>query len=400
MANENIVDRAEEIKTWLVSWRRHLHKYPELSFQEKQTSKFIESVLRSMGILKLETGIGKHGIVATLGNGEAPVIAIRADMDALPIQELNDDEYASTYHGMMHACGHDAHTAILLGTAKLLVEDYEAGNLTGTVKLIFQPAEEDTDEHGITGAPYVLQSGVLDDVDAALALHMCPWRQVGEIQVNDGPSMANIDNFELTITGTGGHGGYPHQGKDPFWMMTYVLQGIYSLISRKMNPLDVGTISVGQIQGGTAMNVIPDQVKIRGTMRSYTDDVREQLKRELEQIAGVVHAFGGDYELQLEQGEPALVNDRKINDVIRQAVGTLFPNMNMYEEPFGMGSEDFGHITKQIPGAMFFLGCGFDDGIMRHLHTPDFKINEDVLPIGTALFTACAHQLLLDGGGK
>ncbi len=394
MKKLDIATRAKLIKQELIGWRRHLHCYPELSFQEEKTSVYIQNQLEKMGIVDLQTNIAGHGIVATLSGEEGPVIGLRADMDALPIEEETGAMYTSQKKGVMHACGHDAHSAMLLGAAKLLKENQKAGKLPGTVKLIFQPAEEDTDEHGLTGAPHLLQSGAIDDVSKALALHVCPWRKTGEIQVHPGPSMANIDNFSLTVKGTGGHGGYPHQGKDPIWLVSFVLQGIYSLISRKINPLDVGTISIGEIHGGKTANVIPNTVQLTGTMRSYTKEVRSQLIRELQTIASIVETLGGKYELEIEHGEPALYNDRKLTEVVRRSAQALYQNMTIYDEPFGMGGEDFGHIAENIPSSMFFLGCGFEGENERKLHTANFEIDEEALPIGVAILVECVERLL------
>ncbi|OIJ16270.1 peptidase M20 [Anaerobacillus arseniciselenatis] len=391
----DIVSRSELIKQDLIGWRRHLHSQPELSFKEEKTSAYIKEQLLKMGINDLQTDIAGHGIVATLRGMEGPVIGLRSDIDALPIEEKTSATYASQNKGVMHACGHDAHTAMLLGAAKLLKEEQKAGKLRGTVKFIFQPAEENTDEHGLTGAPYLLRSGAIEDVSKALALHVCPWRKTGEIQVHSGPSMANIDNFSLTIKGTGGHGGYPHQGKDPIWLVSFVLQGIYSLISRKVNPLDVGTISVGEIHGGKAANVIPNSVKLSGTMRSYTKEVRSQLIRELHTVASMVETLGGEYELEIEHGEPALYNDPNLTEVIKQSAKSLYKNIAIYEDPFGMGGEDFGHIAEKIPSSMFFLGCGFEGENERKLHTDNFEIDEEALPIGVAIFVDCVRRMLI-----
>ncbi|WP_085505411.1 M20 metallopeptidase family protein [Thalassobacillus devorans] len=392
--HDPVTVNAERIKADLIRWRRHLHRHPELSFQEKETSAYVLRELEAMGAFDIQTNVGGYGIVATLSSGEGPVIGLRADMDALPINEHNDVEYQSIHQGIMHACGHDAHTAMLLGAARLLGEDAKAGRLNGIIKFIFQPAEEDTNDAGLTGAPLMLQSGLLDDIDVFLALHVCPWHMTGEIQVNDGPSMANIDNFHMTIKATGGHGGYPHLATDPIWMSSYFLQGLYSLISRKIDPLSVGTISVGEIHGGETANVIPDEVTITGTMRSYTQDMRLQLVRELEQVANVILPLGGTYELEIETGEPALDNDRRVNEAVRRAARHLYPNLKIHEGPFGMGGEDFAHMIAERPGAMFFLGCAKKGTPERKLHTGDFQIDENALPIGTAILTNSAHRLI------
>ncbi|WP_139822796.1 M20 metallopeptidase family protein [Tuberibacillus sp. Marseille-P3662] len=388
--------RADAIQTQLTHWRRHLHKYPELGFEETATSQFVEQELRKMGVYELVKDIGGTGIVAILHVGAGPVVGLRADMDALPVQETTGEDYQSQNVGVMHACGHDAHTAMLLGVAHLLADEYKQGHLHGTIKLLFQPAEETADGHGLTGAPYVLQSGALDDIDMIAALHMCPWRNPHEIQINDGLSMANIDNFKMIVKGSGGHGGYPHQGSDPIWMTANLLQNVYGLISRRIDPLEVGTISVGEIKGGQAPNVIPEDVYLSGTMRSYTPETRAQLIHELKSITEVLQGFGGTVDLEIERGEPALNNDPHVNELIRAAATSVDPEITIYNGPFGMGGEDFGHIIETIPGAMFFLGCALSDGKQRDLHTSGFQIDERVLPIGTAILVETLHQMIKD----
>ncbi|WP_181347518.1 M20 family metallopeptidase [Thalassobacillus sp. CUG 92003] len=390
----DLSQRAQLIQSDLVQWRRHIHRYPELSFQERQTSLYIKQVLESIGSLDIETDIAGTGIIATLRAGEGPVIGLRADMDALPIQEENETDYRSQHPGVMHACGHDAHVAILLGAAKLLTEDARAGAFTGTIKFIFQPAEEAGDKEGKTGAVHMLESGRLDDVETAIALHMCPWQRTGDMQIHDGPSMANVDNFSLVIKGSGGHGGYPHMGTDPIWISSYVLQGLYSLMNRKVDPMEVGVLSVGEIHGGLTSNVIPDSVTISGTMRSYTPEVRAQITQELQTMAGMITSLGGTYELDIEHGEPALFNHPKVNTVIRNAASSLYPDSRFIEEAFGMGGEDFGHMTTRMTGAMFFLGCNNSSSDMKRLHTSTFDIDENVLPMGTAILADCATRLL------
>lgn len=394
LGQKGIVEQAEQLKARLIDWRRQLHRFPELSFQEEKTSAFILEVLQGLEVFDIQTGIAGHGIIASVGNNEGPVIGIRADMDALPIEEKTELDFSSENPGVMHACGHDAHTAMLLGVAHLLKEEYLDGRLGGKVKLVFQPAEEDTDQYGVTGAPYFLQAGVLDDLDYAISLHVCPWLPVGKIQLHAGPSMASIDNFSLVIEGTGGHGGYPHQGTDPIWMSSFVLQGIYGIISRRLNPIEVGTISIGQINGGSACNVIPDCVQINGTVRAYTDEQRHQLIEELKKAARLSETLGGTYQLTIEKGEPALYNDEWVNDNFCEASTMLYPDMEIIKAPYGMGGEDFSHILEKVPGAMLFLGCGWQELPDYHLHTGEFQLNEEALPIGVSLLVGCMHLLL------
>lgn len=389
-----IVKGAESLFEQLKLWRRHIHQYPELSFEEKHTAAFIASELQKMGNVKVEENVGGYGVVGTLTTGTGPTIALRADFDALPIEEENHHEFVSKHVGVMHACGHDAHTAILLGAVKLLAEQFEKGQLTGTVKFIFQPAEESTDEHGLSGAPYMIQDGVLDDVEAVVALHVCPWHPVGVVQMNNGFSMANVDVFEAKIRGTGGHGGYPHLAIDPLWMLGAILQTFYGTVGRRISPLDIVAASIGKIEAGAASNVIPAEVVLDGTLRSYSPEVRERLAQEVEQVFKMAETFGGSYEFELEQGEPALNNHMEINMIIEQSIKETYPDTEIEWEPFGLGGEDFGYMTEKIPGAMFFLGCSLEDGEDRDLHTPIFDIDEQCLPMGTAVLVAAVNRFL------
>jgi amidohydrolase len=393
-----VVKKAHELSEQLIQWRRHLHKYPEISFQEFETSHFIADQLRRISEMQVET-VTTTGVVGILSKGEGPTIAIRADIDALPIQEENLHEYCSKKDGIMHACGHDAHPTIALGTALLLAEAFTSSEVKGTVKFIFQPAEESTDEHGLSGAPYMIKEGVLDGVDAILALHMCPWLPVGDVQVNDGYSMANVDVFRGKIYGSGGHGAYPHLGTDPIWMLGPVLQALHGIVARRVSPLEPAVVSIGQVHAGTASNIIPTEVSIEGTIRSYSDEARNLLGNELAKAFSITENFGGNYELSIENGEPALYNDAKVNSWLIHTMKDLFPGMNIHREPFGLGGEDFGYMTREVPGSMFFLGCAFPDGISRELHTPTFDIDERCLPIGVAILTETVKRFL-KGNGK
>jgi amidohydrolase len=390
-----IVENANNLFDQLSEWRRTFHQHPELSFQEFGTSKFVAETLRAIDGMQVETGIGvETSVIGTLSNGEGPTIAIRADIDALPITEENNHGFASKNHGVMHACGHDAHTAIGLGAAKLLAEQFKNGELKGTVKFIFQPAEESTDEKGLSGSPYMVQAGAYDNVDAAIALHMCPWLPVGEVQVNDGYSMANVDVFEAKIFGTGGHGAYPELGTDPIWMLGPVMQALHGIVSRRVSALDAAVVSIGQVHAGTASNIIPTEVLIEGTLRSYAPEVRDLLSYELEKAFSIVEHLGGKYSFEVQRGEPALNNHSVVNQWIEKTIEDLYPFMKITRKPFGLGGEDFGYVTQKLPGSMFFLGCALPDGIQRDLHTPVFDIDERCLPIGAAIFAETACKFL------
>lgn len=384
----------DQLTEQLITWRRYFHEHPELSFHEKNTSEYIVNVLQKMEGLHIETGFAGYGIVGTLTNGDGPTIAIRTDMDALPITEHTGYNHASQNDGVMHACGHDAHMAIMLGASQLLSEQWRANTFTGTIKIIFQPAEEAQDDKGLTGACHMIEEGVLDDVDMAIALHMCPWRQPGEVQMNNGFSMANVDEFKATILGTGGHSAYPHLGTDPAWMLGSVLQALHGIVPRRVSPLDPAVVSVGHIEGGSVPNVIPTRVMLEGTMRSYSPDVRELLINELEKSFSVVNQLGGDYTLHISRGEPALYNDAAVNRLLEETIQDHFSDVDIVREPFGLGGEDFAHMARKIPAAMVFLGCGLSDGKMRGLHTPNFSVDETCLPIGAEILSTAALRYL------
>lgn len=390
----NALKRAESLFEQLRYWRRYIHAHPELSFNEQKTAAFVVQELKQLEQLDIKENVGGYGVVATLTSGTGPVLAIRADMDALPIQEENVHDFISMNDGIMHACGHDAHTAILLGTAHLLHEQFVNGELEGTVKFIFQPAEEATDDYGLSGAPYMIKEGVLDEVDQVIALHACPWQPAGVIQMNHGFSMANVDVFQTTIRGWGGHGGYPHLATDPLWMLGNMLPAFYGVAGRRISPLDTVAASIGKIQSGTASNIIPSEVYVEGTLRSYTPAARYQLAEEVENIFKMSESLGGSSEFYLERGEPALNNDSDVNAMIEQAVKRIDSNLHIHWAPFGMGGEDFGYMTEKVPGAMFFLGCAVDDGIDRDLHTSVFDVDEQCLPIGVGIFVETANNFL------
>ncbi|WP_404454804.1 amidohydrolase [Virgibacillus necropolis] len=390
-----MLKRAEDMAAQLVQWRRRLHMYPELSFQEVETSRFVAQVLERIPGMHVEVGVGyPTAVVGTLSAGSGPTIAIRADMDALPINEGNDYEFSSQHAGVMHACGHDAHTTIGLGVASLLGESFQNGEIQGTVKFLFQPAEERADEHGSTGAPYMIRAGALDGVECVIALHMSPENKLGEVQVHDGYSMANVDVFEASIYATGGHGAYPHLGTDPVWMLGPVLQALHGIVARRVSPLDSAVISIGSIQSGSASNVIPSEVKLKGTIRSYHPDVQTLLHTELRKAFSLVKALDGDYTCTITPEDPSLKNDAAVNQLIKRSIQDLFPHFNVINTPFGLGGEDFAHMTQAVPGAMFFLGCAISDGKIRDLHTPHFDIDENVLPVGVSILAETTRRFL------
>lgn len=390
---DRIREKAETLQERVVGWRRHLHQHPELSFQEASTSTYLQEVLSTLPNTRIKAKMATHGIIAEIGSGFSPIVALRADMDALPIDEKNNLPYASTTPGVMHACGHDAHMAIALGVINLLADEYQENPWPGTVRFIFQPAEEGTDELGRTGAPFMIQEGALHGVSSVIALHMDPENPVGTVTLYDGHAMANVDNFRAVIEAAGGHGAYPHLATDPIWMLIPVLQVLHGIVSRKISPLEAAVLSVGTVQAGTAPNIIPTSVEIKGTLRSYSPEVREQLIYELGQAMRLVETLGGHYQLEILRGEPALFNHADVNLLFAEAIRAEYPTMKVLAQPFGLGGEDFGFMTQTVPGAMFFLGCGIG-GVRHSLHSEYFMLDEEAFPIGITLLSHTLIQLM------
>jgi amidohydrolase len=394
-----MLDKANALAPEIVRLRREIHAHPELAFQEVRTSQLVAETLREIGGMDIRTGIGKTGVVGQLGTGDGPTIGIRADMDALPIDEATGLPFASQNPGVMHACGHDAHTAILLGVAHLLKQEFAAGNLRGNVRFLFQPAEEAQDAEGLSGAPRMINDGALDGVDHVIALHVDSGLPVGKITIREGASSAAVDTFRSWITGSGGHGAYPHLGTDPLWMLLPVMQALNGVVARRINPMHPAVVSLGVVRGGTASNVIPAEVYLEGTLRSFDPQVREQLLVEVERAFAVARAFGGDYRLEIERGYPAGHNDATVSDWISATITDLIGADAIDRSRTGMGAEDFAYMTQKAPGAMFMLGAAVDDGVSRGHHTPIFDIDERALPIGAAILAETARRYLAGKAG-
>lgn len=385
----DIRGKAEEIKDLVVGWRRHIHMNPELSFQEFRTAQMVANTLRDMGI-EVETGVGKTGVVGRIGEG-SPVIGIRADMDALPLDEANDVPYKSQTPGVMHACGHDAHTAMLLGVAKILTEMPDRPQ--GEIRFFFQPSEEDSDDENKSGAMRMVEEGIMDGVDAVIALHVASEVESGQVLVADGFASAAVDSFEATITGKGCHGAYPHTGVDPIFILAQVINAVHGVRARRISPVKAGVISIGSVHAGAANNVIPNEVKLNGTIRSFDEETRDELWKGLEAAFGVARALGGDYTLEFERGYPAMYNAPEVSQVIREVAVDAYGGENTADKEVGMGAEDFSYMQQKAPGAMFNLGAKYDD-IDRPHHSPIFNINEDSLPVGVTVLVGTALELL------
>lgn len=387
-----MLDRARQIAEQLTAWRREFHMYPELGFRETRTAGRVAEVMESLGY-RVRTGVGRTGVVAGRGEGH-PVVAIRADMDALPIQEANEVPYASRNPGLMHACGHDAHVAIALGVATLLAQE----SFPGTVRLIFQPSEEVDDEGGKSGAPRMAEDGAMEGVDRVLALHVDSMTAVGDITLLAGPGSAGVDTFYATLVGRGGHGASPHDVVDPIYIAGHVILALHGIISRRLRPFDPGVVSVGSIHGGQAHNVIPEQVEIGGTIRYMEPAVQKQIHEGIQHALEVARALGGDYRLKIDVGCPPMIGDAGVVEVLRGVVTDLLGAEHLPAPKKDMGAEDFSVFSNLAPGAMFGLGCRVE-GDQRLAHNPRFDIDERCLPIGAAVMAEAALRLLRQGAG-
>jgi amidohydrolase len=339
--------------------------------------------------IEVETGVGVTGVVAHIGEGR-PAVGIRGDMDALPILEANDVPYKSQVPGVMHACGHDAHTAILLTVARMLVEMPDRP--PGEFRLLFQPSEEEFGTDGKSGAVRMIEDGALENLDAVIALHVNSEKPANKIGIVDGYACAAVDSFKAKIIGEGCHGAYPHTGIDPIYIVAQVINAIHGVRARRINPVHPALISIGAIHAGNADNVIPAEVELRGTIRSYDDGVRQQLWAELERALGVSRALGGDYTLQITKGYPSLYNAPEVAGMIRDVTRDMLGDDGFYDEEAGMGAEDFSYMAQKAPGAMFMLGAKLD-AINRPHHSPIFDIAETPFAIGAAILTETAVRL-------
>jgi amidohydrolase len=361
--------------------------HPEVGFKEIRTASRVAEILETKGF-QVRTGVGRTGVVADIGKGH-PIVAIRADMDALPIQEENDTPFASQVPGVMHACGHDAHTAIGLGVAYLLAEEKHPG----TVRFIFQPAEEIDDEEGLSGAPRMIEDGALEGVDTILALHVDAALTTGDISIDAGPSTACVDTFYATIIGKGGHGSKPHEVVDPIYIAGHVILALHGIISRRLDPFDPAVVSIGSIHGGVVDNVIPERVEMSGTIRYLKPEVKEQIHTEIRRAMEVARSMGGDFELRIESDCPSISNDRAVVDLLRGVATELLGDESIKPVVPDMGGEDFSFFSNQVPGAMFDLGC-LIEGDERIHHNPRFDIDEQCLHIGVAILAEAALRLV------
>jgi amidohydrolase len=389
---KNVRLEIRALQPQLVEWRRQIHQKPELGFQEKITAEFISQKLQNWGI-EHQVGIAQTGIVAIIKGEKSThgkVLAIRADMDALPIQELNEVPYCSQRDGIMHACGHDGHTAIALGTAQYLHQHRQ--ELNGTVKIIFQPAEE-----GPGGAKPMIAAGVLNnpDVDAIIGLHLWNNLPLGTVGVRPGALMAAVELFRCTIFGKGGHGAIPHQTVDSLVVAAQIVSALQTIVSRNINPLDSAVVTVGELHAGTAVNVIADTAKMGGTVRYFNPDLAGFFKERIEKIiAGICQSHGANYDLDYIHLYPPVINDAQIAALVRSVAQEVIEiPIGVFSECQTMGGEDMSFFLQEVPGCYFFLGSANAEKKLDYPHHhPRFDFDETALPMGVEMFVRCVEK--------
>ncbi|MER3494284.1 MAG: hydrolase [Mastigocladus sp. ERB_26_2] len=384
-----IKDLATNIAPRLIEIRRHIHSHPELSGQEYQTAAFVAGVLSSSG-LHVQEGVGKTGVIGELqGTGEDKrILAIRTDMDALPIQERSGLEFASRTEGIMHACGHDVHTTVGLGTAMILAQIAE--EISGKVRFLFQPAEEIA-----KGASWMVADGAMDKVSGILGIHVFPSIPAGSIGVRYGALTAAADDLEIVIMGESGHGARPHEAIDAIWIASQVITTLQQAISRTQNPLRPVVLSIGKINGGRAPNVIADKVQLLGTVRSLHPETRANLPNWIEKIvASVCNCYGAKYQVNYRQGVPSVQNDYFLTQLLQSSAEEAWGSdrVQVLPEP-SLGAEDFSVYLEHSPGTMFRLGVGFKDRVINYpLHHPQFEIDESAIITGVVTMAYTAYR--------
>lgn len=387
--SDPVLDRARAVFDRVVAQRRDFHQHPELAFEEVRTSGKVVEWCRELG-LGMRMGVGKTGVIATLkGSRPGKTIALRADMDALPIQEANGHAFQSSIAGRMHACGHDAHTAMLLGVATVLREVEFAGE----VRFLFQPAEE-----GMGGAIPMIEGGALEGVDLILGQHMAPFQPTGTIAVTHGPAMAATDFFTLKIFGRGGHGAYPHLSVDAIPIAAQVITALQTIVSRTVDPLQAAVLSIGTIHGGFRSNVIAPEVELTGTVRTFDEQLRLAMPERIERIARMVsEAHGGSHKLDYTLNYPPVINHPDGAALVERVAAEVLGAANVQRIAPSMGGEDFAYYLERIPGCFYWLGCRPEGaGEAPNLHSPHFDLDEQSLLTGMHVMARAALSFLAE----
>ena len=387
----------EAVRDEVIGWRRYLHQNPELSFHEYETSRFVYETLEAFGGLELSRPTSTSVVARLVGESPGHTVALRADIDALPITEENDFEFVSKNRGVMHACGHDGHTAMLLGAAKILSGMRE--EIEGEVRFIFQHAEELYPG----GAQELVEAGVMEGVDAVFGIHLWSPLELGKIGVVYGPMLASPDTFKITVEGRGGHAAMPHEAADSIAIGAQVVTNLQHIVSRNTDPLDNVVVSVTRFVGGTTHNVIPGSVELEGTVRTLDEEVREKVPETMERIIrGVTEAHGASYSLEYQRGYRPVVNDEEVTRVVEETVREVFGKTALEMMRPIMGGEDFSAYQQVTPGTFLFVGAGNEEkGITAPHHHPRFTVDEDALEKGVKMFVHTTFKLLAaETGGE
>lgn len=387
MISQEIADLKDE----MIRLRRDFHQHPELGFEEKRTASIVAKYLDDLG-LEVQTGIGRTGVVGLLsGNGRGKTLLLRADMDALPVQEQNEVQYRSQNDGIMHACGHDGHMAILIAAARILSAHRE--EFPGQVKFAFQPGEE-----GFGGAKFMIEDGVLKNpkVDAALALHLITFIPYGMIGIRTGPLMASMDSFSVRITGKGGHAAMPEGGVDSILMSAHAITALQSLISKEVSPLSPLVVHVGTIHGGQAFNIIAEKVEFKGTVRTLDEALQKTVPERVDRILrGVVEGLRGKYELDYEFAYPIVNNDGAMTDLVKRAAAEVVGEEKVFEVSPFMTSDDMAFFLREVRGCYFCVGAGnAEKGADQPHHNSRFNVDEDALTVGAEVMILAAMSYL------
>jgi len=389
-------DLSNEVKSLLpelIRLRRDFHRHPEPAFQEERTAAVVAAYLRDLG-LPVQSGIAQTGVVGLIeGKKPGRTLLLRADMDALPVEEANEIDYRSEVPGRMHACGHDGHTAILLGVARVLAEKKD--RLVGNVKLMFQPAEEKPG-----GALPMIQEGILENpkVDAALALHLAMMLPTGQIGVRPGPVFASTDEFRIVVLGKGGHGGMPHETVDPIACAARVVEALQTLVSRECHPTKALVLTIGCITGGQTFNVVPDRVELGGTVRTYDAALRQSMEERIKRVVkGTTEAAGADYQLDYRYLYPPLLNDLAMVALVESIAHNVVGEQHTLVHDLDMIGEDMAFIMERVPGCYFFVGARNEEkGCIHPLHSSRFNFDEDAMPIAVEILIRCVERFLND----
>ncbi|MFG0213586.1 M20 family metallopeptidase [Brevibacillus porteri] len=388
---EQLKELLKEMEPQIISWRRHLHQHPELSFQEEKTPALIAEILRGLHFDEVRTAVGGRGVIGVLRGGRpGKVVALRADFDALPIQDQKEVPYKSTVPGVMHACGHDAHTSQLLGLASVLAAHRE--QFAGEIRFVFQHAEEENPG----GAIQMVQDGAVEGVNAIFGVHLWSMFPVGKVYISAGPLMANTDDFSIEIKGRGGHGAVPEETVDSIVIGSQIVGHLQTIASRNVSPLESVVVTVGTFHGGDSTNIIADSCRLTGTVRTFLPDVRDRAEQRLTEIAeGTAAMMGGSATVVYDRGYPAVINHEKETAIAQEAAIAAFGAGRVESMKPLMGGEDFSYYLEKVPGAYLFVGAGNSEKLATYPHHhPRFDIDEDAMLIaGELLGRTALHYL-------